>query len=242
MLKMFAKCCAMCVALAACTTPQMQVNAGLLAAGTTYPVQGRHGWQVDQRLRFGEFSAGPVSRGWTKGYDYPFIVRFNGAREKLRFPVLDGGGNQAMAHCIGKLREQDLRAFREYFDVNLNTTDTFACSIRVGDTATYDFHAANLNVQQNPGYRPLEGTIRGGAETVALQAVWHLASGQRALGTEPLGIEFRRGGEVIGAVETVNEGRVWLRDDLAPESRLALAAVAAALLLRSGLADHNDPE
>lgn len=242
MIRLFATCLAVVVLLAACTAPRMRVDPALEAAASAYPVYGRSGWLLDQRLHFGEFSAGPVSRGWTKGYDYPFIIRFTGAREKLRFPVSDGLGNEAMAHCIGRLREQDLRIFRDYFDVNTNTADTFACTLRVNDSVDYDFYAANLNVQQNVGYKTMEGSVTGGAEPIGLQSVWQLSSGQRWLATEPLGVEFLRQGEVIGAVETVNEGRVWLGDELDQESRLVIGAVAAALLLRSGLAEHNDPQ
>ncbi|MFC1719798.1 hypothetical protein ACFL00_01490 [Pseudomonadota bacterium] len=39
-----------------------------------YDVKGRNGWKIKQRIRFGEVQAGPVKRGWTKGYDYPFLV------------------------------------------------------------------------------------------------------------------------------------------------------------------------
>lgn len=195
----------------------MRVDPALESVATAYTVQGRSGWLLDQRLRFGEFSAGPVSRGWTKGYDYPFIIRFTGAREKLRFPVSDGLGNEAMAHCIGKLREQDLRIFRDYFDVNIKTTDTFACTLSVNDSAAYDFYATNLNVQQSLGYKTMQGSVTGGAKPMELRSVWQLSSGQRSLATEPLGVEFLLQGKVIGGV-------------------------AAALLLRSGLAEHNDPQ
>lgn len=242
MIRVCVNCLATCLLLAACATPQMRVDPVLETAATAYTVQGRSGWLLDQRLHFGEFSVGPVSRGWTKGYDYPFIIRFTGAREKLRFPVKDGFGNEAMAHCVGKLREQDLRIFRDYFDVNINATDTFACTLRVNESAAYDFYATNLNVQQNLGYKPMQGSVTGATEPVELRSVWQLSSGRRSLGTEPLGVEFLRGGEVIGAVETVNEGRVWVRENLEQESRLVIGAVAAALLLRSGLADHNEPE
>ena len=34
---------------------------------------------------------------------------------------------------------------------------------------------------------------------------------------------------------------VWLRNDLDEEHKLLLASIASALLLRSDLADHNDP-
>jgi hypothetical protein len=201
----------LCLVVAGCATPQMRVDSTLEAAGKVYAVHGHQGWLVDQQLRFGRFLAGPVTRGWTKGYGYPFIVRFAEAREKLRFAVPAEGRAEATSHCIGMLREQDLHAFLEYFDVNPNTADTFACSVGVD----------------------------GGAAPVELRSVWHLASGQCSLGTEPLGYEFLRAGEAIGAGDTVNEGRVWLRGNLAPEERLVIATAASALLLRKGLAQHN---
>lgn len=226
--------------LAGCSTPQMRVDPLLAAQASALPVSGREGWLVDQILSFGEYRSGPVSRGWTKGYDYPFVIRFTGAREKLRFAVFDHSGNEAMVHCAGKLREQDLRLFRDYFDINIGTTDTFIGTVALNGGRQYDFHFENLNTQQSTGYRPLEGTVQGGIETIRLRAVWHLASGQRWLDTQPIGVEFLRAGRVIGAVETVNEGRVWISEDLGGEDRLLLASLAAALLLRSDLADHND--
>ena len=241
------RCCGLwlwgllCLALVGCSLPQMRVDPELSRHSEAHTVSGRDGWWIEQRLSFGPYRAGPVSRGWTKGYDYPFIVRFTGAREKLRFAVQDSGGNSAMVHCIGKLREADLRAFSEYFDVGVYARDTFTGTISL-DARSIDFFVNNLNVQQNAGYRPLEGTAFTGQQPISLSAVWELESGQRWPGTEPIGVEFLRGGEVIGAVETVNEGRVWIREQLDAQDRLVLASLASALLLRSGLGDHNDEQ
>lgn len=80
MFRVCVTCLAACLVQTACATPQMRVDPALEAAATAHSVQGRTGWLLDQRLHFGEFSARPVSRGWTKGYDFPFIVRFTGAR------------------------------------------------------------------------------------------------------------------------------------------------------------------
>lgn len=227
------------VALAGCGLPQMRVDPELSRHSEAYAVSGRDGWWIEQRLAFGPYQAGPVSRGWTKGYDYPFIVRFTGAREKLRFAVEDSSGNAAMVHCIGKLREADLRLFSEYFDVNVYARDTFAGTIAL-DAGSVDFYVNNLSIQQNSGYRPLEGRAVAGPRPITLRAAWQLESGQRWPGTEPIGVEFLRSDDVIGAVETVNEGRVWISEQLDAQDRLILASLASALLLRNGLADHND--
>ena len=58
--------------------------------------------------------------------------------------------------------------------------------------------------------------------------------------TQPIGVEVLRDGGVMAAVETVNEGRVWIRGDVSEEDRMLVASIASALLLRSGLAEHND--
>ena len=47
-------------------------------------------------------------------------------------------GLEAMVHCAGKLREQDLRVFRDYFDVNIGTTDSFAGTVLL-DNARFEF-------------------------------------------------------------------------------------------------------
>ncbi|HQU59573.1 MAG TPA: hypothetical protein PLU64_10260, partial [Saprospiraceae bacterium] len=97
----------------------------------------------------------------------------------------------------------------------------------------YDFLLTGLN--QNNWFRPAEGFIRYQEGLIDIQPVDRLDNGQRALGQQSLGFQFVYHNEVIGAVETLNNGRVWLKDGLAPELRLVLGSVAAALLLRSEL-------
>ena len=221
------------LALASCSTPQMAVDQQLQAS-TAMPVKGRQGWMVNQHLSFGEFTTGQVKRGWLKSYDIPFIVRFSGAKEKLAYDLADGEGNTAEVFCMGKLREQDLLLFNKYFDINLKWQDAFSGTISLnGGRQHYDFLLTDLN--QNNWFRPAEGFIRYQEGLIDIQPVDRLVNGKRALGMQSLGFQFVYEGEVVGAVETLNNGRVWLKDSLAPELRLVLGSVSAALLLRSEL-------
>ena len=43
------------------------------------------------------------------------------------------------------------------------------------------------------------------------------------------------GGRAVGAVEVINDGRVWLAPDLTPAQQSALAAAAAALMIHRDL-------
>lgn len=221
------------LALASCSTPQMAVD-NQLQSSSAMPVKGRQGWMVNQRLSFGEFASSKVKRGWLKSYDIPFIVRFSGAKEKLAYDLTDGEGNTAEVFAMGKLREQDLLLFNKYFDINLKWQDAFSGTISLNEGRQhYDFLLTDLN--QNNWFRPAEGFVRYEDSTIEVQPVDKLSNGKRALGMQSLGFQFVFNGEVVGAVETLNNGRVWLKDGLAPELRLVLGSVSAALLLRSEL-------
>lgn len=221
------------LALASCSTPQMAVDNELQTAAPM-PVKGRQGWMLNQTLSFGEFTTGKVKRGWLKSYDIPFIVRFSGAKEKLAYDISDGQGNTAEVFCMGKLREQDLPLFNQLFEVTLNWQDAFSGAISLNEGRQhYDFLITDLN--QNNWFRPAEGFVRYGDGLIEIQPVDKLSNGKRALGMQSLGFQFVYRGEVVGAVETLNNGRVWLKDGLAPELRLVLGSVSAALLLRSEL-------
>jgi hypothetical protein len=230
---------AMCVMtlLTSCTVPYMQVDPQLTAQARALPVSGRQGWLVNQQLGFGEFSSGPVKRSWTKGYNIPFIVRFSGAKEKIGFPVSSAAGDTAEFFCLGKLREYDLPLFNKALEVNLKTTGVFTCSIALGEQS-YEFYSENLN--QNPRFSEITGRLQTPGPDITIHPVGSLEGGQASWSTTALGYELKQDGRTVAAVETLNEGRVWISPELPSDQQLIIAGVASALLLRSSLAEHND--
>ncbi len=223
--------------LLAWTNPEMLLDDNLIELDAMQ-VEGHQGWQVRQIIAFGDYRTGPVKRGWTKGYDYPFTIRFTAAKEKLAFESVDSSGRRAEFFCIGRLSEQDLHRFREYFDVNLRTKDVFSCTVAVDGAHAHDLFVEDLNQNRTSGN--VCGSVRGSGIDISIRPVWHLASGKKSWDTRPIGFEFVDGDLVVGAVEIINEGRVWLQTSLDQQTRLVLAGLASALLLRSDLADHND--
>jgi len=225
------------IASCSITVPYMQVDQGLAAAADAMPVQGREGWLINQQLAFGSFTTGPVKRGWTKGYNIPFIVRFSGAKEKLGFSLRNGSGDQAELFCLGKLREIDLPVVNRAFEVNLKSTDVFTCAISLADQS-FEFYSENLN--QNPRFDAPAGQLKGSGAEFSIRPVTSLENGQSSWSTTALGYEFWQGNRAIAAVETLNDGRVWINPALTGQQQLLAAGVAAALLLRNSLAEHND--
>jgi hypothetical protein len=54
------------------------------------------------------------------------------------------------------------------------------------------------------------------------------------------GYEFRLNGKTIGAVSTVNNGKVWLKNTLHPELKLVLASVSSGLMLRNSVREEAE--
>ncbi len=55
------------------------------------------------------------------------------------------------------------------------------------------------------------------------------------LGWANYGFEFVQDGQTIGAVSLLGKGRVWLRQSLDEDTRLVVASVATALMVRQSL-------
>jgi len=224
--------------LSACTAPEMLVDKTLQEQSMVYDVNGRNGWLVNQHLSFGEYHTGKVQRSWTKGYDWPFMVRFTGAKEKLWFPIKDGIGNEAEGFCLGRLHEQDLMLFHQYFDIKLSAKDVFTGTVVLNGSQAFDFYVTNLN--QNNWLTESKGWVLGENAEYIIRPVQRMNNHMRSLGMQVPGFEFVLDNHVVGAVETLNRGRIWLQNELEEGQKLVLACVASALLLRSELADHND--
>lgn len=222
--------------LTACSVPHMAVDNQLQSASAPMAVKGRNGWLINQKLAFGEYRTGKVNRSWTKAYDIPFIIRFSGAKERLSYTITDGSGNEAETFAMAKLSQKDLPLFNKLFEVNLDWKDVFSGTVALEQGRKhYDFVVANLN--QNNWFREAAGFIRYQDGEIDIQPVKNLDNGQRMLAQQAPGFQFVYRGETIGAVETLNEGRIWIKDGLPADLRLALASVSAALLLRSELQD-----
>ncbi len=220
------------VSLFACSTPEVVIDSSLTAEAM--PVKGRNGLLIGQVIRYGEYSTDKVRRGWTSGYDIPFIIRFQAAKEKLSFTQFGPHHTQAEVVCISKFKSTELHLVHEFFDIPLQYQNFFAGSISLNKgQAPWDFiiHNPNgdfLREQASAGF------IQNDATRIDITAI-------RGLKGQPdwmkeltvYGHEFRLGNQVVGAVSTVNKGTVWIDPKLDAGTRTVIAAVATGLLLRT---------
>lgn len=219
------------LSISACHTPEVVLSPDLRAQPMS--VKGRQGWLFHQVIRFGDYTTGKVRRGWTRSYDIPFFVRFQGASEKLSFTQFGPEGLSASVSCAGRFRSRELNLFSDFFGIPISYSNVFVGNVMVeGAESSWDFVLHNpdgdfLRREASAGY------ARRGEERIDIRAIRGL-KGQpewmKELGV--YGHEFLVGGQVVGAVSTINRGKVWIREDLPAEQRTVIAALASGLLLR----------
>lgn len=214
-----------------CST-SMMVNDNLQSDSQTFAVQGRQGWMVRQQLSFGPYQSGVVQRGWTRSYDIPFFVHFQGAKVKLQFELSDSL-HQAQVFCLGKARQQELPMLEDLFDISLKDQEVFSGVIMTNFSTEPWYFVAQKNLNKLP-QNSFVGVVHNHDQEIHIQEVRRTDQGHSTW-SEVLGYEFKMGDGVVGAVETLNKGKVIIKNSVPEDIRLILASTSAALLLRNDL-------
>jgi hypothetical protein len=214
----------------ACKPAEVALSPDLKAKAM--PVKGRNGFQIGQTIKFGQYTTGKVRRGWTHGYDIPFALRFQKAKEKLSYAQFDPSGAKAEVVCVSKFSSVELPVLGDFFGIPLDYQNFFAGSVSLGRNQ-WDFilHNPNGDFLRE---KASAGFIQHADRRIDIQAI-------RGLKGQPhwmeqlavYGHEFVFDGRVIAAVSTVNRGTVWIDETLDSETKLVIASVATGLLLRT---------
>ena len=215
--------------LFACHTPEVMIDPSLDAV--RMPVKGRNGLQIGQVIRYGEYTTSKVRRGWTKGYDVPFIIRFQKAQEKLSYTQFGPENLAAEVACVSKFKSTEIQLVRDFFGIPIDYRNFFAGNISI-DGRNWDF------IIHNPGgdfmhEKASAGFAQCGGRQIDIEAM-------RGIEGQPdwlkdvtvVGHEFLIEGRVVGAVSTLNKGSVWIDPNQDAETRTVIAAIATGLLLR----------
>lgn len=224
-------------AVSACHPARLAYSPTLQAETTALAVKGRNGFQIGQKLSFGEYHTGKVRRGWTTGYEIPFRISFRGAKEKLSYDLTSPEGKSVDVSCISKFKAIEYQLVKDYFSIPVKVENFFAGNILLDENGSnWDF------IVYNPegGYLLGEssGYAQNGSQRIDFIPIRKLEGQPDWLDPVTVyGYEFRLGNETIGAVSLVDKGEVRLAENKDPELKLVIAAVATGLLLRHSPAD-----
>ncbi len=215
------------LAVGACQSAQMRLPETLTSA-ERMPVEGRQGWKLNERLRFGPFEAQDVRRSWTRGRDGRILMASGSRRDqRYSFTLREGGQDHWRADCQA--------------DLAVVSIDVGVVEIEPANRSALDCRMQSLREPQEywrlvlteSREHPLSGTLRGNGNALEVKGTNRLEQGLPTQMTT--GYEIAEAERTLAAVEVVNSGAVWLQPDLDPARRILLSAAAAALLLLEDL-------
>lgn len=229
------------VLLFSCRTAELAVDDGLKNETETYPVKGRQGSQIGQVISFGDFKTSKVKRGWTFGYSIPFIVKFNGAKEKISFQQFGANGTSAEVALVSRFKETEYQPLEDFFAVSLHYKNYFAGSVKLSSASQpWDFIVHNVDgASRSIDKNRTVGFVRSGNFQINITGIRELEGSPGFLTQNDVyGYEFQLDGKVIGAVSTINNGKVWFKKNISDEFRLVLASVCSGLMLRNNVEEE----
>ncbi|GGC02007.1 hypothetical protein GCM10011325_31340 [Dyadobacter sediminis] len=205
-----------------------------------YDVKGKQGFQIGQTLSFGAYKTGKVKRGWTFNYAVPFIMKFNGAKQKLSFQQFGANNKTADIALVSRFKETEFEPIKDYFSIALQYKNYFAGTIKLNsEEDSWDFIVHNVDgTSRSIRNNQTIGFARNRQTRIDIIGIREL-EGSSALITQGdvYGYEFQMQGKVIGAVSTINNGKVWIRKELDDDLKLVLASISSGLMLRNSLED-----
>jgi len=188
-----------------------------LAGVEPFPVEGANPRRWEKPLAFGPWKVVAVDEPGTFGFAAQALHLGGGkATTPYRFRV-EGPDAPLDVECFAK----DTKAWFKGIQVDVRqpgNRPALACAFRAADGSVTTFRMTT------EGNGRFEGKVES-AGVVEVRSRHHLEGSRIPMG-DPAGYLLLRDGTAIGAVETINRGRVWLGEGSSIE-----AATAAALLL-----------
>ncbi|WP_162428306.1 hypothetical protein [Pontibacter pudoricolor] len=219
-----------------CSVPQMAVESGFKQQAEELPVEGRKAFKPNGSFTIGNYTVANVDRGWANVGGFS-IFSYNNvkAEQKYQFSLQNGQGREWYVFGASKLQEKSLK-------------DNTGVTIEVAPNMEYyashftspesgQWHLLTIDPRHYLERKKFEGELSNGSATFKIAPVYKFEGKALPL-SEIIGYEFRDGETIVGAVQVVNNGNVWLNPRLTPDTRMVLASAMASLLLYDKL---NEP-
>jgi hypothetical protein len=205
-----------------CTPARMAVPPQMAASSDELRVTEKPGFFAGDTLKFGPYRAREIHQGWT----------VEDRLEVNRFFHTDKGQSFGFRLFLDEAPRQRV-ACRAALEAN---------GVQLGNFRIKGEHlglACRLGQGENPdaGWLVIEeehhhqtGRVMVGEVTLEIDSDYR-AQGTIADMRDPVGYKIYENGKLVAAVQTINDGAVWLSRDASLEVRQAASLAAAALLL-----------
>jgi hypothetical protein len=222
------------LALSGCKVAHMALPQGSQGASTELAVEGRHLLIVRNSFDFEPYQVTDIHRGWTKGKGWSISsgsseFSSSKAKQKYEFSVSESGRAAWGVQCAtgAGWSEVETKGFLGGgFGIEFASTRQLACALKQEGGEKL----AKLVMAQSASETVMEGVMTDGATKIDISVTYKVDTSPLKLG-DPTGYIFHMDGRFVGAVEVINKGTVWIHNAVPPETRSALAATSAVLLM-----------
>jgi hypothetical protein len=228
------------LSLSGCQVAHMALPQNFQSESSELTVEGRSLLFFGNSFDFAPYQVTNVNRGWTKGKGFSIssgTTEFSSseAKQKYEFLVNESGRATWEVQCAtgAKWNEAGLKGFLGGgLSMEFSSSKQLVCTLKQEGREKLSKLVMAQSASANE--TALQGIMTNGATKIDISATHKLDSTPLQVST-PTGYVFHIEGRPVGAVEVINKGTVWLNNSVTPETRSALAATSAVLLLYQDL-------
>ena len=214
---------------AGCTVPHMAVAPDFQQTAEELPITGRKFLKPNGDFQIGHYTVANIHRGWRNMGGFS-IFSFNNisAKQQYEFSIQDGKGSEWYVFGASRLKDKSLRSNTGVtIDVGPNI-EYYASHFTSPESGQWHLLTADPN--QYLRRRKFQGELSNRTTTYTIAPVYNF-EGKGLPMSDLIGYEFKEGDKVVGAVQVINNGKVWVSPQLSPDTRMVLASGIASLLL-----------
>jgi len=218
------------LSLSGCRVAHMALPQDLQIKSSELIVEGRALSIFSKSFQFGSYNVTDVHRGWTRGKGFS-ILGYSGseAKQKYEFSVNESDRAAWEVQCAtdaawSQLETEGFLGGR--LTMEFSSDQQLVCTLKQEGGEK----PSKLVMARSANDTALKGIMTNGATQIDI-SVTHKLDTTPLKVREPTGYVFHVKGRPAGAVEVINKGTVWLNNSETPETRSALAATSAVLLL-----------
>ncbi len=225
--------------LLSCKMPGLIFSTNDLNTNTSvYEASGRQGWQFNQIIKYGNFSTSKSKRSWDLGYNLKFFATFQSCNEKLSFTQYLPDHSSVEVLAVSEFTNESIDLAKDFFQVDLplnlslEYNNTFAGTIFDPKNTQNNASFIIYNVDNSWGDRSSGFLKLSTGEVYDIKGVKKVAGQANLINIDVFGFEIKYKGTSVAGVSLINNGRVWIKNDLTPPQLGYISGLMTALLLR----------
>jgi hypothetical protein len=216
----------------------MAVDPQLVSVAKEMKVEGRKSFSFDETFFFGPYQVTEVHRGWTRSTGLSIFAHekrkkefsSSKATQKYEFSLKDGKGDVWISQSVTGSNQSSvgfLLGKKTSLAIGVTSESSFVCTFRSENRPEVWRLMINENVDSS---NSMKGVLSDGKISIAVQETRKLAGTPLPL-TDPTGYEFLMNEHLVGSVEVINKGAIWIVPSIEERLHSPLAVTSAALLL-----------